>query len=421
MEIILPHLEPWQQDLMDIYTAHTKDNIITVKSQRQIGKSTAIEILLIWISVYQKGISMCVSPTIAQARKVYKEVADILTGTPLVKKINSSALIITFFNDSIIYFKSSEQQNALRGYTISNVMVVDEACFVPDSVIWELLLPMTNVHHASMILTSTPKFKQGAFYDCYVRGTNGVAGYITIDWTTYDTSKFLPQDKLELYRMQLPKLAFESEYLGEFIDGDSTLFWGVKDCIGDTATIYAQPIMSIDWASGNGKDYTAITLLSQDEHGKIYVNDLRYFNDKSTNETIDYIMRRVKEYHPWKIVVEINSIGKVFFDALRDKVYEYVDEEAQKNIFSEHIDIQVKGVATTNASKDRWVKGLSKRFEDKDIVIPENQNLLNQLSVYECKISPTGLPTYNAPSGYHDDMVMSLMIGVAEMTSGRYS
>lgn len=421
MEVVLPHLEPWQKDTIDIYIQHPTDTIITVCSPRQVGKSTAIEVLLVYANCQKKGVSMCISPTIAQARKVFKEVLNLLLPTPILKKFNNSTLILEFYNGSLIYFKSAEQKDALRGYTVSNVMVVDEATYVSDEVIWELLLPMTNVHKSSMILTSTPKFKQGAFYDCYTRGVNGMDGYITIDWTKYDTSKFLSPEKLELYRMQLPKLTFESEYLGKFIDGDSTLFWGIKEALGDTSTVYEAPILSIDWASGSGKDDTALTLLSMDANGKIYVNQLKAWNDKTTNETLDCVMKLIKQWKPWKVVVETNSIGKVYFDSLRDRVNEYVDEEAQKNPFDATVDIQVKGVTTTNASKDRWVKGLAKRIEDKDIVLPNNQKLLNQLSVYECRVSQTGLPVYNAPAGYHDDMVMSLMIGVAEMTNGRYS
>lgn len=364
---------------------------------------------------------MCVSPTINQSRKVFKEVFDVLVGTPLLTKFNKSTLTIEFWNGSIIYFKSSEQQNGLRGYTISNVLVVDEATYIPDDVIYELLLPMTNVFHSTMVLTSTPKFKVGAFFDCYTRGVTGVDGYITIDWTKYDTSKYLSAEKLEMYRMQLPKLTFESEYLGKFIDGDSTLFWGVKEAIGDTSTVYDNLTLAIDWGAGTGNDDTALTLLSMDSNGKIYVNMIKTWNWKSTNESLESIMKIIKERHPVKVVVETNSIGKVYFDALRDLVNEYVDSEAQKNPFAPAIDIQVKGVTTTNASKDRWVKGLAKRIEDGDIVLPENQKLMTQLSMYECKVSPTGLPTYNAAAGYHDDVVISLMIGVAEMSSARYS
>lgn len=425
MEVKLFPLEVWQKDVLNTFIAHQTNTIITVNSPRQCGKSICVEAIIIWASLNKRGVSMFVSPTLAQARKVYQDIIRIIDGTPIMSKKNDSLLEITFCNGSTCYFKSAEMRDGLRGYTISNVLIIDEASFVSDATIYELLLPMTNVHKATMILTSTPKFKTGAFYKNYMLGMSpDVKGHknITIDWTSYDLSKFLPEDMLEMYKQQLPKLIFQSEYLGQFIDGDSVLFNNIKECVKESVNIYNKPIFSIDWASGSGKDYTVISILSKDNEDKIYLHRQYAFNDKNTNQTINYILELVKMYEPEKIVVESNSIGKVFYDALRDKVYEYTDSMAQKNVWNGgYNSIAVKAISTSNASKDRWVKSLAKRFEDCNIEIPNDRELINQLSVYECKVSSTGLPTYNAPAGYHDDRTMSLLIGVNELLSGRYA
>lgn len=422
MEVKLFPLEQWQKDTLNTFIEHQQNSIITVSSPRQVGKSICVEAICIWASLNKRGVSMFVSPTLAQARKVYQDIVRIIDGTILLKKKNDSLLEITFLNGSICYFKSAEMRDGLRGFTISNVLIVDEAAYVTDTTIYELLLPMTNVHKASMILTSTPKFKTGCFYKSYNYGMANEKDYYTLDWTSYDLSKFLPMDKLEMYRMQLPKLVFTSEYLGQFIDGDSVLFTNVKECI-QIPPRNLKPIFSIDWASGNGKDYTVITVLAKDEsNDNIYVYKQYAFNDKTTNQTIDYILSLIKVHNPSKIVVESNSIGKVFYDALRDKVNEYTDALAQQNPFSyEDFSIVIKAVNTSNSSKDKWVKSLSKRFEDGTIMIPDDRELINQLSVYECKVSSTGLPTYNAPAPYHDDRVVSLMIGVNEVLSAQYA
>lgn len=424
IRVELPPLEEWQKDTLNAFIEHPKDNIITVSSPRQCGKSICMEIILIYASCLKSGVSMFVSPTIAQARKVYQDVVKILKDTPLLKKKNDSTMIITFFNDSRIYFKSSEMKDALRGYTIHNVLIVDESAFVPDSVIYELLLPMTNVHHPTLILASTPKFKVGAFYQNYIRGCSEEVGNITIDWTNYDLSRYLPTEKLEIYEKQLPKLVYTSEYLGKFIDGDSTLFTNVKECIGNVSTKYSDCLLSIDWGAGFGKDYTAISVLTIDrKNSKTYLNKQYAFNKKNTQQTIDEILNIIKEWKPKKVVVESNSIGKIYYDLLREKVYEYSEELVQSNPFSdEDLSIVVKAVATSNSSKDKWVKLLAKKFEGNEIVIPDDRELINELSTYEVKISQaSGLPTYNAAPGFHDDRVISLMIGVNEINSVQYA
>ena len=53
--------------------------------------------------------------------------------------------------------------------------------------------------------------------------------------------------------------------------------------------------------------------------------------------------------------------------------------------------------------------------ENNRIIIPDDNKLLTQLSTYECKISSSGNPVYNAPIGSHDDTVMSLCILVGTL------
>ena len=198
MTIQLPHLEDYQRFLLDTYIAHQRDTIITVSARRQIGKSIGVEVLLIWAALNQRGLSMYVAPTREQSRKCYNDIIRILQDTILIKKKNDALLQLQLLNGSEILFKSSEQKDGLRGNTVSTVLVIDEASFIPDSTIYELCLPMTNVFRATTILVSTPKWKQGAFYENYMRGMEHLPGFITINYNEWDTSKYLSNEKLEM-------------------------------------------------------------------------------------------------------------------------------------------------------------------------------------------------------------------------------
>ena len=81
----------------------------------------------------------------------------------------------------------------------------------------------------------------------------------------------------------------------------------------------------------------------------------------------------------------------------------------------DEISIRCSTFTTTNQSKDRIVKKLIVLFENNRIIIPDDNKLLTQLSTYECKISSSGNPVYNAPIGSHDDTVMSLCILVGTL------
>ena len=72
-------------------------------------------------------------------------------------------------NGSTIFFKSAEQKDGLRGYTVTGIYVVDEAAFISDEVFFETLA-WVNVSQAPVVLCSTPKHKTGFFFKYYMLG-----------------------------------------------------------------------------------------------------------------------------------------------------------------------------------------------------------------------------------------------------------
>ena len=162
--------------------------IVVVKSHRQCGKSTMIENeLLRYAITYDNSVSICISPTLNQSRKVFKDLFNVLDGKSILKSANKSTLEIELSNKSTILLKSAEQKENLRGYTVSGILCIDEAIIISDDIFY-LISPFTIVHNAPILITSTPKFKRGFFYDYYVMGkTKDNPNIITIDWNDFDT------------------------------------------------------------------------------------------------------------------------------------------------------------------------------------------------------------------------------------------
>lgn len=397
MNITLPKTEEWQKEVINAYIEHQNNTIITVLSKRQCGKSVCMEILLLYAALSKQSTSICVSPKLEQSRKIFNDICKMLRRTPLIVRKNETLLNIELINGSQILFKSAEQKDTLRGYTVSGVLCIDEAAFINDDVFYELLLPWTNVHQASIVLTSTPKFKQGFFYENYMRGLNEEKGNITIDWGSFDTSKYLSNEKLEMYKQQMPKSAFISEFLGQFCDADSLVFGDFKGCIKETKiNPNYEVIMSIDWGSGSGQDDTAITLLQYIDD-KVVVPCVFYFNDLKVKDTILEIKKLVDKYKVSNIIVEKNSIGKIYFDVMCEEFDSY--------------DITITTFVTTNNSKNKIINELVLDFEQNKIEIPNNKKLINELSFFESSITKNNNVTFNAKIGQHDDLVISLAIG----------
>lgn len=368
--------------------------IYVVKARRQVGKSIMVEQELLRYAITYKGtVSACVCPTLSQARKMFQDIIYCIIDSGVVKKKNETLLEIDLINGSKIFFKSAEQKDSLRGYTISGILCVDECAFINDEVFYELLLAWTNVHSAPILLTSTPKFKLGFFWSYWnigVQKTN--PNVIAIDFNNYDTSALLSEERLEEYRKLLPKGQFLTEYMGEFLDSQSIVFGDFKNCIGGEIKEYKDIFIGIDWGSGVGSDYTVITGVNE-RNEQVFIT---YFNNKTSPQQIDFIVDYLDVYRNKVrcVVAETNGVGQPLVDALKNRL------NWCKSIV---------GFCTTNADKIRLINRLQVYFEQKKIQLLDDEKQTNELSAYECQVKSNKSVTFNAPIGGNDDTVMALM------------
>ena len=394
MEIIFPKLHKHQRV---VYDAVIGDNgagdIYVVKSKRQCGKSFLASLILIYFSLNKRDTtSLIVEPTLNQSRRVFKEITKMLEGSNIIKNANQSLLSIDFINGSEIIFKSAEQYDAIRGYSVSGILIVDEGAFIVDDV-YEILFPVRDAHNSPMLVISTPLFFDGYFYRLFT-STNSKS----YDWCDYDTSMFLSDEKLEQYRNTLSELKFRSEYLGQFITDGGYVFRNITKCVLSNSIVKGEPVVcGIDWAVGNDGDDTVLSLLDANANAVDFIR----INNMSPVEQIDTIVNKLNTIQSLKkVVVEQNSIGNVYFDMLKHK-------------YSRHSIITKFN--TTNESKRRIIEQLATAFQNENIHIPNDRELINQLQHYAVEKTAKGY-TYNG-QGAHDDYVMSLAMAYDALTT----
>lgn len=394
---------PHQRSVHDaMKDAFRSGRIYVVKAKRQVGKTTMAENAILDMAINHKGTLSClVEPTLDQARRVYKEIVKAIEHTPVIKRKNDSLLELEFINGSSVIFKSAEQRDNLRGFTVTGLLVVDECAFIQDD-IFDILLPTTDVHSAPILLISTPKLKQGFFFRYWSAGSEGTnPNIVSIDFNEFDTSFLLSPDKLEQYRQMMPKAQFTTEYLGEFLDSDSILFTNLRECVAEPGKD-GDIFVGIDWGSGAGGDYTSVTAFTSER--KMAFTD--YFNDKSTFEQARYIAdilvlygNRVKA-----VKAESNSIGTPMIALLKDEL----DKRNRRDLSR-----VIEPFVTTNAEKVRLVNQLQVALEQKTVTLVDDRGLLTQLAAYEATYNPrTGSVSYNAPAGLHDDCCISTMLAL---------
>lgn len=407
---------PHQRHVHDLMKdAFQSGRVYVVKAKRQVGKTTMAENALLDMALNHKNTLSClVEPTLDQSRRVYKEIVKAIEHTPVIKRKNDSLLELEFINGSSIIFKSAEQRDNLRGFTVTGILIVDECAFIQDD-IFDILLPTTDVHRAPILLISTPKLKQGFFYRYYSAGMEGAnPNIVSVDFNDFDTSHLLSREKLEQYRTMMPKAQFTTEYLGEFLDSDSVLFTNLRECVAAPAST-GDLYVGIDWGSGTGGDYTSVTAFTNDR--KMAFVD--YFNDKSTFEQARYLADLFGLYGPRikAVQAESNSIGTPMIALLKDEL-----EKRGKRDISR----LVEPFVTTNSEKVRLVNQLQVALEQKTITLIDDRGLLTQLAAYEATYNPkTNNVSYNAPPGLHDDTCISTMLALDALEgrsrTGNYS
>lgn len=72
--------------------------------------------------------------------------------------------------------------------------------------------------------------------------------------------------------------------------------------------------------------------------------------------------------------------------------------------------ISVIGYQFNNATKAVAIEALALAFERREIAIPDEPVLINELLAFEGNRLPSGMVRYEAPPGGHDDCVMALAL-----------
>lgn len=377
----LPKPLSYQKDIID-WTDDPSVKYITFLKSRQSGGSFLNKLLVAKWSLENNNIKIgYITPTLKLSKLFFKELVKSLQ--PFIINENRTDLIIEFNTGSYVQFFSAESKDSIRGFQF-NYVIMDEAAFMNTDDINLIIRPTWMVIGKKIIFTSTPNGNQGFFYDQYNLCLNNEPGHKLKQISIYD-NPFVSKDDIEAIRKQIPERVWQQEYLARFVNGSGTVFTNYTNCIGEP--IFKQDInyAAIDWGKVN--DFTVLTIINQHKEVQhIYrVNNLEY------TQQVLIIADILKKYNVKRVISEENNIGTVVNEMLK-KLY--------PNVTTVNLD---------NSLKKDIIENLIVGFEQEDITIPDNEVLLRELQSFSCTYNPsTQSVKYSAPSGLHDDCVISL-------------
>lgn len=373
-----------------------KNKIVVLCYSRQCGKSVLCEILLCEYLFKKNTFNAYISPTFQLGRKVYNEIMQLLEGSGVIKKANSSTLTIETIYGSTLQFFSAEAYTAIRGTTVSGVLIIDEAAYIADVLpngenFWgNVVMPLTKARKPLTVMVSTPCGTSGFFYDFYLRGLKKDEGIALLVRTIYQDN-LIDEKGIEEIKRSIPPKAFAQEFECKFLESSLTFFEGYSECFEKFDYSTEREWCGLD-ISANGQDETILTRINSKGQVKIHkiqgTLDVKYAK----------IARLLNEIRPVATYMENNGVGTPFINEVKKLVHR------KSNIYE---------WTTTNSSKEEIISDLAVRIVNKEVHFSKDDvELYSQFGTFVCKISKTKKLTFGAQDGKKDDMIMSLAIAL---------
>lgn len=331
-----------------------------------------------------------VVPTYKNGRPLWRWAEN--TVAPLRKAkqcdVSRAERVMQFQGGGFLGVYSMDNEDSIRGEAF-HLVIVDEAARVPEGAWTDAIMPTLADYGGRALLISTPKGKNW-FWKEWVRGQTPDGSIASWQAPTAHNPNPRIKRAAELARERVGERSYQQEWLAQFVD-DGSIFRNVQ------ALATAEPqspidghtyVMGCDWGKYN--DYTVLTVIDATTHT---VAALDRFNQIDYTLQLGRVQALADRYNPEVIIAEKNSIG----DPILERLY------------YEH-DLPVRPFTTTNASKAKVIDALSLAFERGSITLLNHPTLIGELQAYEAERLPGGLLRYNAPSGMHDDCVISLAL-----------
>lgn len=322
-----------------------------------------------------------VSPIYKQAKKVFDEMVEAFANTGMIKS-NATELTITAINGSTLQFFSAERYDNIRGFTF-DYLTIDEFAFI-DSEAWtEVLRATVLVKGKKVLLISTPKGKNH-FYQIYNLSHDNTQ-YKSFSMSSYENPLIDPKE-IDDAKLTLPDHIFRQEYLAEFIDDAGSVFRNINDSVR-LGLVTPKLYFALDL--GRADDYTVLTIVN-DKNEEVFCERWRHMD---WTAIVSLVAAKLNEYKPSGFI-ECNGTQDAIFEMILAKI-----------TYGKH---NIQPFVTTAKNKQSIIEDLIVAFEDKSIGIIGHDFQKHELEVftYEYNLKTRNI-NYSAPTGLHDDYVMS--------------
>ena len=299
---------------------------------------------------------------------------------------------ILMIRNSYIDFRSSDRPENIEGFGYDKFFINEAGIVLKDEYLWNnAIRPMLWDFSASGVIGGTPKGK-GVFNELFERGNDPQQPlYQSFRFTSFD-NPYLPTDIIREEIKDMPERVVRQEVFAEFLDDTGVVFRGITE----VATLERQrPITDHLYVIGADlakvQDYTVLTVYDRSNNNQVWqdrFNKLEWpFQKKKIEELARY-------YNNALVSIDSTGVGEPIFE-----------------------DLQRSGVAIepykfTNESKKELIEKLVIWIEQHKLRMLNIPETISEFNNFTYDISSTGKVRYEAPQGFHDDIVISHALAI---------
>lgn len=309
----------YQKGLLDSDARHR-----VIASGRQVGKSRMCAWLALHKAMTESHTQVLITaPSLRQSSLLFKTLYSEIEQSGIPDEQwgieRDTQTIIEFDNGSSIHcLPTGRNGNKIRGFT-ADMVLVDEAAFIEDSIFEDILQPMLFATSGQMVLASTPWGRSGFFYDKFDSATHDDR-WEKIQVSSYD-NPIIDEADLEEFKEGKTRAQIKREVLGKFVDDSGQFFptQAIGNCMpgGKPERRASDSYLGADIA-GTGEDRTVF--YGVDESGNVWLND-EVYEDMGVLEAASRIETLDEMYDFDHIYVDRTAIGEGTVEALAEDPY----------------------------------------------------------------------------------------------------
>jgi len=342
-----------------------------------------------------------ISPTFPLVREDWLIAEDLLSDA--ITKKSTTDMRMDFKPFGFIEFKSAEREDeGLRGAGL-DFAVLDEVSRISKKS-WELgIRPALSDKLGRAVFISTPKGRNW-FYNLWLAGQLKNDEIKSWKYSTFD-NPFFPESEKKALIDTTPEMILRQEYYADFLEDEATVFRNLNRCISGVleGNIEGERY-TIGVDLGKSEDFTVITVVKESSGSLVYINRINKIDWSIQKE---HIFSVAKTYRQSIIFMDSTGLGDPILNDLS------------------RAGLTVRGYKFTHTSKQVLIEQLTVAIEQQLISIPdceETKFLIDELKCfsYEIPNKETGRIFYSAPTGLHDDGVISLALAIRGMSHALY-